>query len=252
MKFKVLAVAALILTSTSVQSFAVPVTVFGEDISTTGNPVPFTNATTAQNSLFSNLVSVGTETFDAIANGTAAPSVSFGAIGTATLTTGSAFLRVDDGTLSPIHSPADGYYPFSGAQFLYSQDNFTVAFSTPISAFGFYGTDIGDHGGQLTLTLTDINNVISILNIPHTLVSDGSTNGSNLYFGFYDTNALYKQIAFGTSAPNLDGFTIDNMSAGYATPLPAALPLFASGFGGVMGLLGWRRKRKKAAAIAAA
>jgi hypothetical protein len=34
-----------------------------------------------------------------------------------------------------------------------------------------------------------------------------------------------------------------------ATPLPAALPLFAGGLG-AMGLLGWRRKRK-AAAIAA-
>jgi hypothetical protein len=249
MKFKVLAAAALILTSASTQSFAVPVTIFGEDISTTGNPVPFTNATTAQNSLFSNLNGVGTETFDALGVGTAAPSVSFGAIGTATLTGG----RVDDGTVVPIHSPVDGYYPFSGAQFLYAQDNFTVAFSTPISAFGFYGTDIGDHGGQLTLTLTDTNNVISILNIPHTLVSDGSTNGSNLYFGFYDTNTLYKQIAFGTSAPNADGFTVDDMSVGFAaTPLPAALPLFASGMGGVMGLLGWRRKRKKAAAIAAA
>jgi hypothetical protein len=36
-----------------------------------------------------------------------------------------------------------------------------------------------------------------------------------------------------------------------ATPLPAALPLFASGLG-AMGLLGWRRKRKNPAAIAAA
>ena len=35
-----------------------------------------------------------------------------------------------------------------------------------------------------------------------------------------------------------------------ATPLPAALPLFASGLG-AMGLLGWRRKRKSAAAVAA-
>ncbi len=35
-----------------------------------------------------------------------------------------------------------------------------------------------------------------------------------------------------------------------ATPLPAALPLFASGLGG-LGLLGWRRKRKKSAALAA-
>jgi hypothetical protein len=35
------------------------------------------------------------------------------------------------------------------------------------------------------------------------------------------------------------------------TPLPATLPLFATGLG-VMGLLGWRRKSKKAAAMAAA
>jgi hypothetical protein len=35
-----------------------------------------------------------------------------------------------------------------------------------------------------------------------------------------------------------------------ATPLPAALPLFASGLGG-LGLLGWRRKRNNAAALAA-
>jgi hypothetical protein len=33
------------------------------------------------------------------------------------------------------------------------------------------------------------------------------------------------------------------------TPLPAALPLFATGLG-ALGLLGWRRKRKSAAAIA--
>ena len=36
-----------------------------------------------------------------------------------------------------------------------------------------------------------------------------------------------------------------------ATPLPAALPLFATGLG-AMGLFGWRRKRKNTAAIAAA
>jgi hypothetical protein len=35
-----------------------------------------------------------------------------------------------------------------------------------------------------------------------------------------------------------------------ATPLPAALPLFATGLG-ALGLLGWRRKRKNAAALAA-
>jgi hypothetical protein len=34
------------------------------------------------------------------------------------------------------------------------------------------------------------------------------------------------------------------------TPLPAALPLFATGLG-LMGLLGWRRKRKASAALTA-
>ena len=36
-----------------------------------------------------------------------------------------------------------------------------------------------------------------------------------------------------------------------ATPLPAALPLFATGVGG-LGLLGWRKKRKNATVLAAA
>jgi hypothetical protein len=40
-------------------------------------------------------------------------------------------------------------------------------------------------------------------------------------------------------------------SSAEATPLPAALPLFASGLG-ALGLLGWRRKRKNAAAVTAA
>jgi hypothetical protein len=54
-----------------------------------------------------------------------------------------------------------------------------------------------------------------------------------------------------------DGFTVndpdmfivnnDFVSPTAATPLPAALPLFASGLG-ALGLLGWRRKRKTAAA----
>lgn len=36
----------------------------------------------------------------------------------------------------------------------------------------------------------------------------------------------------------------------WATPLPAALPLFATGLGG-LGLFGWRRKREAAALPAA-
>jgi hypothetical protein len=50
-------------------------------------------------------------------------------------------------------------------------------------------------------------------------------------------------------APNSDGWeAADNMAGspqglGVVTPIPAALPLFATGIGAI-GLLGWRRKRK--------
>ena len=55
---------------------------------------------------------------------------------------------------------------------------------------------------------------------------------------YYDPNAPLNYIhpATGTLTP---------------TPLPAALPLFATGLA-VTGLLGWRKKRKAAAALAAA
>ena len=45
--------------------------------------------------------------------------------------------------------------------------------------------------------------------------------------------------------------TVSTFFSPAATPLPAALPLFATGLG-VMGLFGWRKKRKNAAALAAA
>ena len=48
----------------------------------------------------------------------------------------------------------------------------------------------------------------------------------------------------------IDNVTFDQPLSTSATPLPATLPLFAGGLG-AMGLFGWRRKRKNAAAITA-
>jgi hypothetical protein len=50
-------------------------------------------------------------------------------------------------------------------------------------------------------------------------------------------------FSIGTPFVGLDNIRVE-------TPIPAALPLFASGLG-VLGLLNWRRKRKASAAIAA-
>jgi hypothetical protein len=62
-----------------------------------------------------------------------------------------------------------------------------------------------------------------------------------------------ESVDFGGSAEYIvfDDITLGASSPVGATPLPAALPLFATGLG-LTGLLGWRRKRKASAAIAAA
>jgi hypothetical protein len=68
------------------------------------------------------------------------------------------------------------------------------------------------------------------------------------------TEMVYAQV----SAGNNQFYTTPGVSIGSvtvtavtATPLPAALPLFATGVG-ALGLFGWRRKRKNATANAAA
>jgi len=53
---------------------------------------------------------------------------------------------------------------------------------------------------------------------------------------------------YGAGISSTDGGNVSMQLAPAVTPLPAALPLFATGLG-AMGLLGWRRKRKNTAAI---
>lgn len=67
-----------------------------------------------------------------------------------------------------------------------------------------------------------------------------------------DLNPTLGSGVFSTADGDLQFTTSDSLSftaSVNATPLPAALPLFASGLGG-LGLLGWRRKRKSAALAA--
>jgi len=69
---------------------------------------------------------------------------------------------------------------------------------------------------------------------------NSGANSGPIILALIDTN---------TAGPFND-FGIDQISFSASTPLPAALPLFASGLG-VMGFLARRRKRKSAAEIAA-
>jgi hypothetical protein len=62
------------------------------------------------------------------------------------------------------------------------------------------------------------------------------------------SDALVFTVANDPGLTYLDNVSLTSTAV---TPLPSALPLFASGVG-ILGLLGWRRKRKKVAAMAAA
>jgi hypothetical protein len=127
--------------------------------------------------------------------------------------------------------------------------------------------------GLVTPELFDHNNNVLYLS-PNATLLDASANGDpgglaffvSNYTGnnvtvptnvvvelFFDTTfsayaALTGNTSFGCCSLGTEGdFSVTSVSP---VPLPAALPLFATGLG-VLGVLGWRRKRK-AAAIAAA
>ena len=81
---------------------------------------------------------------------------------------------------------------------------------------------------------------------------------------FVDVNAVFFGAETGSVSASASADPIITVPNGYsiefspnlnlaetATPLPAALPLFATGLG-ALGLLGWRRKRKNAAGLVAA
>jgi hypothetical protein len=86
---------------------------------------------------------------------------------------------------------------------------------------------------------------------PSDLIVYDPTTGKSIVIDFaYDLANAPDPLS---NFQNADGtYAVSNGSVGGAvdpTPLPAALPLFATGLG-AMGMLGWRRKRKNAAIAA--
>lgn len=220
-------IVALALILTPILGLSAPVTFFGEDLGLgeATRLLAHPNADAAQTAFLANLVGVGTENFESFSNGTGAPlPIVFPGAGTATINGTGSIVTQATGT--------NGYgrYPISGDNFWESGSNFSISFSDPIAAFGFYGVDIGDFDGQVVLTMaTGGPNVV--VNIGNSINIAG---GSVLYFGFYDLVNQYTSISFGNTAAGIDYFAFDDMTIGSLEqvdpiPEPTSILLLGSG-----------------------
>jgi hypothetical protein len=200
---------------------------FGQDLGLgEGTPLPVAsriNSTAAQNSFLANLVGVGTETFEGFPTGTSAPlNLTFPGAGTATLGGTGAIATVTPGSTNGF-----GRYAVTGSNYWEGTDDFTITFGAPVAAFGFWGVDIGDFNGQVTLTLQG-GGVVNLV-VPN---STNIAGGSVLYYGLIAEGAgeLFTSITFGNTNPGVDFFAFDDMTIGSIeqvrpTPEPGTLAL---------------------------
>lgn len=242
----VVAASAAMALPSSASAFTV---FFGEDVNNSESTplASFPNAAAAEAAFQSNLFGVGTEDFEGFSSGTGNPlALVFPGAGTATLSGGGGAIA----SVTPGNTNGFGRYATSGSNFWEvdagSAGDFTVDFSAPVAAFGFYGVDIGDFGGQLQLQLNDPAN--TLLTVNNTIGSNASTGGSVFFYGIIVENAgeQFSKIQFETSTGQGDVFAFDDMTVGSlqqaAVPVPAAGVLAAAGFG-MLALMGRRRNK---------
>lgn len=229
--------AVTLLLSPFIAAQAMPMTFFGEDAGQGEDTVlsAFKNATPQKDAFVSHLSDFGVENFEGFADDTGGPlSIGFGSAGvTATLqdVTGVAgkVNAVANGT-----TDTTGRYGISGDpdgdgsdQYWEANGGFSIEFDSPVSAFGFYGVDIGDFTGQITVTIGGVT-----FNIGNATDVDG---GGVLFWGIIAEDGFTK-ITFGnTDAHGVDYFGFDNFMVAGASqvnvPTPGALALLLAGFG---------------------
>jgi hypothetical protein len=151
-------------------------------------------------------------------------------------------------------------YPGNGSDATISQNISTVSGQNYNVSFWFnatYGTTC--YSGYCNYTDFNVSfggqSLLSLTNLPPSPNHTQTPYGWQYYSFDVAATGPSSLLLFGDQF-NLGHFALDDISvtglaSPPAVPLPAALPLFATGLG-ALGLLGWRRKRKKDAAASTA
>lgn len=194
-------------------SWAEPTVFFAEDRNTSRS-VDGTLSLAARNSFLATLKGVSTATFEDQTLSSRSPlRLSFSGSLTATLN--------GDGCVDDTENNSDcgfanpGRWATSGARFweVDAVQSFEITFGTAISAFGFFGTDIGDFDNRLQIMLTASDGATTTLTVNHSLNLDNEAN-SLLFWGFTDVDKSYTSIKFFNTGFGEDVFAFDDMIIG--------------------------------------
>lgn len=229
---------------------AVPTVYFAEDTSTTQTVTG--SASAAKRAQFlSGLTGVGNENFEApdqTAGSNAPLALTFPGALTATLN-GAGCVDTTVGVIGQCGATSvdsnPGRWATSGTQFweVTSGGAFNITFPTAISAFGFYGTDIGDYTNRLIVDLTAEDDTVTSLTVGHSLNLANEAN-SLLFWGFIDPTVAYKRIGFRNAGTGGDIFAFDDMVIGSREQIDIPEPgsLVLAGLA-LVGLAASRRRR---------
>ena len=119
-------------------------------------------------------------------------------------------------------------------------------FATPVSAVGGLLNWAHPTTATASIEIYDASNQLLDSLILYSL-DLGISATPNSFYGFSVSSAIIARFLIGGDYISLRNLTVS--SDIIATPLPGALPLFATGLG-IVGFAGWRRKRKAALAAA--